>query len=537
MSWVSKTALSISAVSLITLILARIFLHGWIVYLWWPLGFFIAGLLVSLVLDFKSYWSILSMRTAKNGMNLGLSVCIMLVILSSISYLTSLWDKTADLTEEKLYSLSPQTTQLLDSMTETPIHIMVFYKGKEASELKRNLKDQFKIFTQYTKRFKLEFVDAYKKNKLAHIYLEPLADKDSQDIFIFLNYADKKIRVKIPVTEETIVSAMIKASRRAAQNVYFTTGHRERSFFSSTAEGIDNFRKALEESSFNVVEWNFIEEKAPLPDTAQALLIIGPSQPFFEQEIKWIEEYIDKKGKVFIALDPGKNHNLAPFIQKKLGVQFKNNFVGSMSVRAILKNETSVMGVRYNPDSPVTRSFGQGVFRGSNISFFDEVSEVSPSGSAVSSWEILDLVYSDPSSYVMESITSKPSRENLKSRVVGVSVDEFPRLKDQQSKNNNDEKTSSEKKRREGFAAVIFGDSDFLANKTFDKGVHRDLALNVVSYLTDQGDLVSIRPKKPKGTKVVLTSSARYMFLIFAVFLPLVFSVLAGVVWFSRKKA
>ena len=67
--------------------------------------------------------------------------------------------------------------------------------------------------------------------------------------------------------------------------------------------------------------------------------------------------------------------------------------------------------------------------------------------------------------------------------------------------------------------------------------MNRDLALNAVSYLADQGDLISLRPKKVKGTKVILTSSSRYILFIFGVFLPLIFSVLAGASWLYRKKA
>ena len=530
MSWISKISLSVSVLSLITLILARIFMGGWAVFLWGPLAFFLGGLIVSLIFDFKSYWSVLTLRTAKNGMNLGLSLLVILTILSSIAYLTSLWDKTFDLTEEKLYSLSPQTIQLLDSMKGGSILVKIFHKGQNKSEVKRNLKDRFKIFTQYAHHFKISFIDAYKNNKLAHEYLSNLSDKDSMDIFVFLEYAGKKVRVSFPINEEKVLSAMIRVSRRAEKNIYFTTGHRERDFSSKGTEGLESFRTALEESSFNLVEWNFIEEKTALPEDAQALLIIGPSQPFFEKEIQWIEEYIDKKGKVFIALDPGQGHNLAPFIEKKLGIQFKNNFVGTLNLRNILRNETSVAGVRYSSNSPVTQFFEKH-FKGSARSFFYEVSELAPSDSASSKWNLLNLVYSDPASYVVKSLSTKPGRQKLQSRVVGMSVEEY-------AQTHQDKKEgSSTEKPKEGFSAVVFGDSDFLTNKAFHVGVNRDLALNAVSYLADQGDLISLRPKKVKGTKVVLTSSSRYILFIFGVFLPLIFSVLAGISWLYRKKA
>ena len=52
---------------------------------------------------------------------------------------------------------------------------------------------------------------------------------------------------------------------------------------------------------------------------------------------------------------------------------------------------------------------------------------------------------------------------------------------------------------------IVFGDSDFLTNGLLNaQGVNRDLALNSISYLLNEPDLISIRPKRLKATQLIL---------------------------------
>lgn len=262
-NWISKISLSVSAVSLLTLVLARIFIGGWIQYFWWPLGLFLIGLLVNLVIDFKKYLQFLTLKTSRHGMTLGFSIIGMLAIVSSISYLSSNWNRQFDFTKEKLNTLSLQTQNVLDSMKKNPIQVKVFHKGGLKSEEKTQIKENiFKLFTQYTTQFKLEFIDAYKQNRLAQEYLSQLQENDPlANLFIFLEYEGKKVQIGNPYVEEKILEALIQVSRRKEKTIYYTVGHQEKDFFGTGVDGVEELKKALEESSFNLEEWSFVTEK------------------------------------------------------------------------------------------------------------------------------------------------------------------------------------------------------------------------------------------------------------------------------------
>ncbi len=65
---------------------------------------------------------------------------------------------------------------------------------------------------------------------------------------------------------------------------------------------------------------------------------------------------------------------------------------------------------------------------------------------------------------------------------------------------------------------------------------NRDLALNMMNWLTSDEDLISIRPKAPEDRRLNVTGSGlRIIFLTSVVFLPLIV-IFSGVsVWWKRR--
>ena len=83
---------------------------------------------------------------------------------------------------------------------------------------------------------------------------------------------------------------------------------------------------------------------------------------------------------------------------------------------------------------------------------------------------------------------------------------------------------------------VIFGDADFAANAYFGTSVNGDLFLNVVSWLAEDSDLLSIRPKDPENRTITLTATqSRLVFWATVIFFPLATLVFGVAVWYRRK--
>ncbi|MEO0337343.1 MAG: hypothetical protein AAF202_13185, partial [Pseudomonadota bacterium] len=99
----------------------------------------------------------------------------------------------------------------------------------------------------------------------------------------------------------------------------------------------------------------------------------------------------------------------------------------------------------------------------------------------------------------------------------------------------NPKATQGESAGQKEFAAVVFGDSDFLTNQGIIHGLNRDLALNSFLFLADEKDIISIRPRQMKGTKIELTTSAQRGVILGGLALPLSMFVLSSVIWFRRR--
>ena len=65
----------------------------------------------------------------------------------------------------------------------------------------------------------------------------------------------------------------------------------------------------------------------------------------------------------------------------------------------------------------------------------------------------------------------------------------------------------------------------------------RYLAINSLAQLTDQADLISIRPKLPKGTMLMLTGYQRLAIVIVGLTIPLLLLISSAVIWFRRRGA
>src|SRR6266581_4245589 len=54
---------------------------------------------------------------------------------------------------------------------------------------------------------------------------------------------------------------------------------------------------------------------------------------------------------------------------------------------------------------------------------------------------------------------------------------------------------------------AVVGDSDFAANSTLGIQGNRDLFMNIVGWLSQQENLISIRPKEPDDRRITLTAT------------------------------
>ncbi len=527
MSLWGRLLLSLSGFSLIITTLAFWILGGWYNFLYIFLFLFFAGLTAALVVDFRLYLSFLMMKTTKNGMSIGMSILITLLLCCSVAYLSLRFDKSIDITEEKVNSLAPQTLQLLDNLEED-MSLKVFYKGGEGVKAKEQIKRNLVLYKKNSSRLKIRYYDAYLENKLAQEYLNEQPDKTKSFLFVFVEYKGKRVSVASPYDEEKITSAMINVTRRDKKTVYFLSGHGEKEVADKGAEGVQSFYSALSESAFNVKEWSFVADGS-LPSDVSALVIIGPDRPFLEKEFQWLTEYLNRGGRLLLALDPDKNHNFKDFLEQ-YGIQYKKHYVmtTNLSLSAVMgMGPLNVLGMHFDKEHSITKSFSRGM-----MAVFHSASDLKITGNYSN---FTELVKTNIQTISVPGLNKEDLSKGKKGpHAIGVLLKQGVANKSKQKVSGTEDKQDTK-----SMILAVYGDSDFLSNQWFNnaRAINRDMLMNTISYLVDEADLVSIRPKRLKATQIVLKSSDQMSVILVSILLPLIFFVLGFVIWFRRRGA
>lgn len=518
MSRLGKVLFIIAGLSVLLLAITRFILGGWLNFMFFPLGIFLVSFIFGFIIDIKFYFEFLTMKTTKNGLNMFSAVILFFVSLVFLNYLAVQYSTSWDLTQGKINSVSKETVAVLSSLKE-PLQFKIFYRGEKDKLSKAGMINQLNMYKQASTKIAFQSIDAYVNNILAQKYLKD-TDKMKAAV-VFAEYLGKKVKIDAPLNEEKITKAIVKLTRNKISTIYFITGHGERPLSGKDLNGLSSLKLALEDFSFRAKELNLIQTLA-VPSDASAIAIIGSRGEFLDQEINLLLKFIHKGGSIFIAMDPGSKHNLA-LLTKSLGVEFKNNYIMNNRLQVKGRGRAGALGLIFSKTSPITKDFD-----GQQFMLLDLASELVLAPQSSKNLEIKFLVQSAPNSYSVNELSEEniqKATQRERGIIMGVTVE---------GKIDSLKKTVANSKK---FLGVVFGDSDFLSNKDWGMGLNSRVALNSLEFLLKEDSLINIKPKKPVGTKVTLTSSDSKILIILGIFIPLICLILATVLWFRRRSS
>jgi len=516
MSKLGKICYLLMGIFLMGMGVARLVLAFWHEMLFVPLALGGALFIVALIVDRRFYQDFFTMRTTKHGMNMGVLVLLMMALLVGVNFISLRYNKTFDVTREGINSLSDQTIKILAQLDDK-IEIKMFYRKniEKVDSIKARFRKLIQMFEDESPKVTMDFINILKRPDLRKEF-----KIDKEGLAAFVIYKEKKNKIE-DMNEESVTKAIIKVTRNKNKIIYFTVGHGEKDLDGGAdqPEGLNDFKDELTDASYEVRTVKLFET-GKVPDDAEVLAIIGPQQAFLQPELKAVRDFAKKGGKILIALDPGTHHNLA-LLTKSFGVEFQNNFILDQIGQMMTQSAATAIGMDYAKENEITKDFP-------NMMTIFHVS------SALKKAEDTDLtvdgvVRAGPGSFVTNTLQGKqePTAENRGPHTLVMSV-KGPAEKGKTSKDGY----SSE------FQAVIFGDSDFLSNQFLFLHLNRDLALNTMATLTQESELISIRPKQRESTRLVMTRT-QFLTMVFTLILPLpilLFST-GGFIWYRRRNA
>jgi len=463
----------------------------------------------------------LGRRSARFGINSAASVVFLVGILAFVNYLGAQHVKRVDMTSEKIYSLSDQSVSVAQQVKQD-LRIKAFYPGGDYAPAR----DVLDLFKGKNNKISFEFIDPDKQPQIAQQYQvtqygdiqNPMTGETVRYGTLILEMGGKTERIEKqsePLREEDVTNALMKIVKGEKKTIYFVQGHGEKKLDDTERTGYSNAKTALEKENYVIKTVNLVEQ-GKVPDDASVLVVAGPTSEPFPNELELIDGFLNKGGSALILLDPPPAAGLTDFL-KKWSIDVGNNFVVDAS------GVGRLFGA--GPSIPLVTSYGRHkITEHFNVmTFFPLVRSVSPANPPVTGINAEQLLASNDRSW---------GETNLKSNEA--SFDEKADLKGPVPLATVATKDAGENKKAR---LIVYGDSDFASNSTFGLQGNGNLFLNTVSWLAQDENFISIRPKSPEDRRLTMTESqGRLVSYVMLLLLPAGVLVAGISVWMKRRK-
>lgn len=469
-------------------------------------------------------------RGARYGTMSIVSIIVFVGILGAINYLSARQNKRWDLTANQVYSLSDQTIKILRDLKE-PVHVTVF----ERNDRQDVHKDRLDEFSYYSTKLTAEYIDPDKEPTRAGA-----AKIDTLPTILF-DYKGRTERVTSS-DEQALTNALIKVLTGTARKVYFTQGHGEKDTASSDRGGYSTALEQLKQDNFTADTLVLVQQKT-VPADATIVVIAGPTTDFFPPEIEALKEYVAKGGKVLVMLDPLLKGPAQPLLTQFLadwGIRAGNDVVldasgmgqmlgtdASVPVAAQYPSHAITQGFRVITAYPMSRSMAP-IEGGSNSHTAQPLVNTS-----AQSWAEADIANLSSGKAQVEFNADKGDKQGpitLASASSAPATVTPPKPAENATPGSPDAPATPETR------IVAVGDSDFASNMAIGISGNRDFFMNTMNWLSQQENLIAVRPRQPEDRRLTLTADEQNRIMLLSLFVipGLVFA--TGIyTWWKRR--
>jgi ABC-type uncharacterized transport system involved in gliding motility auxiliary subunit len=398
-------------------------------------------------------------------------------ILGMANFVVARRNHTWDLTNKKIYSLSPQTVSLLKSLKE-PVKVVSF--GEGVPEPVENL---LKRYGTETDKLTWEFRDPRRDPEAAAKY-EIREGQPATVLIAGKLEAERRVKVSIAkiasaaLGEQELTNGLLKLTTTGAQKLYFVQGHEEVPLQplgqgeEAVATSLSMLKRILEEEGYEALPVNLVE-RGEVPLDAAALVVAGPRTRFTEREVFLIDGYLDQGGRMLYFAEQGAALGLEKVLAKH-GVQIEPGLVADAKLQP--ENPYVVLTPFFGEHEIVKR-----LSEAKTTAVFPTVRALTQLREGVAAGvNVAPLVFSSPYAWIETTLDREPelsSGETAGQLTLALAV-------------SRDTKTA-ERRRFDEAKLVVFGDTDALSTAlTYD----RNLILNAFAWVTQQGQKITIRP-------------------------------------------
>lgn len=518
----------LDALGLLLLVAAVIWYSVTNVWGRWNLGLAIAGatlVIIGIAANYRQILTSLGKRSTKYAGNYVVSLVLVVAVVSGLNYIGQRHPKRFDMTSAGQYTLAPQTVRVLENLKQD-VQIRAFFPGGEYGPLKQLLVE----YRTISPKVRYEFIDPDKHPEVAKQYdvtaygtfQNPLTRTELKFGTVVISYGNRREKVEKrteEVQEQDLTNALIKVGRSESKKIYFVQGHGEKDIENTDRAGYSEAKKALENQGYQVGTVTLVAE-GKVPSDAKVLVVAGPTTAPFDQEMKLVEGFLNQGGSVFLLLDIPPAPSFDPLL-KQWGITADKDVVLDSMERVVGLGRSAVLVLDYESHKITERL--QKI-----PTFFLLTRSIRPESSIPNGVTVETLYKSDSQSWGETDLSGNASRgPNDIPGPLSLAVAATRKM----------DAVSADGASRNA-RMVVTGTSLFPINAFFATQGNGNLFLNMVNWLAQDEDLISIRPKQTQDRRIILSQSQLALIRLATLFvlpgLALVIGVI--VVWNRRRK-
>lgn len=439
-------------------------------------------------------------------------------ILVLINVLAARFSQRWDLTQNKDFSLNPQTIKVLQGL-QSPVKVTAFYQQGQPGQ--EEVQDLFREYQRHTDKLQWEIVDPVIKPGVARDYQVEYYGTTVLE-------AEGRRQNVTSANEADITSALVKLQRGQPKKVGWITGHGEIDLESFDRGGATEAKRLIELENYKLEPLALISVPEISADYA-ALVLAGPRTALLPQEVEALKKYLDSGGKLLVMVEPRSAGNPTELLGA-WGIEIGEGIVVDLA-RNLQNDPLTPAVVQYPANSVMKAAAGEGsnryatVFPGATMVraktdkppgvTVQTIAESSPERSWLETDQRID----------MRTLQQDPGKDIPGPVPMAVSA------------------TRTGGGPAEGGSSatriVAIGNATFATNSllsVIQVPGNRDLLLNSLNWLAEDESLMGVRSKINQDRSLLLTGTQTNMLLYSStLFLPLGVLAIGAYVWWSRR--